>query len=206
MSVEYLAMCNLDFNAIFELMNMCEELNSSCVKYLINCYINGQFDWYEKFYDLRNHMYGDLIYFICRHARTEIVIYILKIYDENNLGVNRISNGYTLIYILCQKGNTAEINYMLDIYVKKNLDLEMSVNGRVNPLMDLCYHGKPQTIKRIFDIYIEKKLNLNCVIYNGLGCINLLDENRVANYGLKKNTMQMYFLSLEKDVFTSESR
>lgn len=68
MSVEYLSLCNLDQDAQSQSLNMRSELDFPCLKYLIDCYAHGRYNWYEQYYDSNIGVHRELIYFICRYS------------------------------------------------------------------------------------------------------------------------------------------
>lgn len=126
-------------------------------------------------------------------------MYILKIYVEKNLDLNRVTfNGDTPFNILCMVGTPLSISYLSNIYIEKNLDLRKTDYRMCEPITYLCCRGNSQIIKRMFDIYVGKKWDLDWETADGYNCVGLLG----CNPNLGDKSLQMYFLSLERDVFT----
>lgn len=160
-TIGYLSMCNLDKNAMGQLLNMFKFLNFQCAKYLIDCWDNGLYKWNELFVDHTANCHRMLIHFVCSYGNEQAILHILNIYAEKGLDVEcRDARERLPIRYLCCCDSFVTFNRIIDIYVERNLDLECVMSDGRTLLHLLCSNGPEQSIKRMVLLYIERNYDL----------------------------------------------
>lgn len=166
-SVEYLRLCNLDYRSLEILFNMCEKLDFSCIKYILDCYDEGKYDWNENYIDERTFSNKQPIHFICTYGSEQAMLYVLNLYMKNNLSLDCTDdNKMQPIHFICSNGSWQTIKYILDIYVEKNFDIECEDKYGMKPINYLCDFGSWTSIKYILDIYTKKNLSFDQDVEN----------------------------------------
>lgn len=179
-TVNYLAMCDLDEQAINTLFNMLHILDFSCVKYLIDCWDNGMYKWDRMFTDRKTGYCRALIHSVCSRGCERSIMYILNIYMKKDLDLRIVTSvGLTPLHILCYHDHSKIIHYVLDIYVERGWDLECVANNNGRTiLMSMHNCSSVQLVKRVVNIYIERNYDLERVTTNkGPNCLHILCEN-----------------------------
>lgn len=160
-TVEYLETVCLDYNARKQILMNCAKLNFSCGKYLIDCYLDGIYEWDENI-ELYSHL--QTIPFNCMMCwcNEKIVLYLLNMCVEKKfVHALTFTNHHGMmcsIHHLSVRGNTNMINRILDIYIKYNLNFECKTSHGFKAIDYILRFGTLQTIKRIIDIYVEMSL------------------------------------------------
>lgn len=82
-TVSYLSTCNLDRDAMGELLNMLKKLDFSCIQYLIDCWVNGLYKWDDLFVDhIADGHHHMLIHYVCACGNEQAILYMLDIYAK----------------------------------------------------------------------------------------------------------------------------
>lgn len=159
-TVEYLETVCLDYNARKQILLDCIKLNFSCAKYLIDCYLNGIYDWSERV-DFNCYTWAipfNHIIFCCSEP---IILYLLDMCIEKKLTpilTHKCSKKTCSIHYLIGRRITNIVNRTLDICIEHNLDLECKSEYGFRAIDLICMYESYQPIKRIIDIYMEKGL------------------------------------------------
>lgn len=208
-TVDYLSTCKLNRVSIHLLLNITDQLDFSCSKYLIDCWNYGLYDWKDTFMDPRAGVGArvQLIYFVCNYWCEEAILYILDIYEEQNLDLN-CGDCETLypIEILCIYGTQRTINRILDIYIARNLNLEDVSGGGLTLLQFLCTNERCDipTMGRVTNIYIERNYDLERETKDKFNALHLVCKD--GNMGTIKYLIDIFVerqLILKKEKYTS---
>lgn len=183
-TVEYLKRCKNDYNMRFDLFRRLtnRNLGFQCVKYLIDCYNEGNTSWDEHFnFDCRHDL--SPIQILCKYGDFEMAKYVLDKWIEQKLNSQgEISDleKYNLIQIICSNYNGFNLGktqckilcYLLDIYNSYNLNLGNRTNdSNTNSLIMLieqerfCYDHKTIS-KHVLDIFVRRGMYTDLMYAN----------------------------------------
>lgn len=150
MSVDYLKMCDLthdDRETLFSILRF-GSINFECMKFIIDCYGDGTFDWSEIFDHFGGFTYCSPFRIICSQCTEETILYMLDVCDKCNLSTKfteyindkylevhssmlSIIGGFITGDWLGSEFSSHDVNFekimicVLDIYVRKNLCLNL---------------------------------------------------------------------------------
>lgn len=200
-TVEYLKSSLLDHQARTEILLECSKLNFPCVKYLIDCYLDGTYNWDEKIY-CEFFTWAIPFNYILFQCHEHIILYLLNICVEKNFTHVLIHEGHhktcSIHYLSCCR-NIIIVNRVLDICIENGLDICCETESGYRVIDYLCLRETCQPIKRIIDFYVERDLIFdNCPLVRTLR--QRLEANRKPNVS---TIMTMYFDELPRAEFTS---
>lgn len=157
-TVEYLQICDLNYDALSKLFERSDILDFSCGKYLIDCYANGTRCWDEMFpIPFEPSIKVPVIIIFCGMQNEQIVNYALDVCFRLGLDAQcKKLIGSNILYILCKHYKSKSVMYVLDAYVKYNIDFDGDCCRGWTPVHLVFEYCDVQVIKHIINIYIEK--------------------------------------------------
>lgn len=181
-SVNYLTMCDLNYEARFKLLHMFGSIDFLCALYLIDCWTDGLYDWDEK-YDYDEDSYN-FAHFVGRGGNESLVKYFLDRCIMKNLDLEqKTGRGITLLQMFNYNLSCCKIwDHVINTWIEKNLDmynltsydlkLYKSVGGDTF-LSNLCRGGTFQQIKRVTTVYVKRKYDLGHKNMYGKNCFQI---------------------------------
>lgn len=188
-TVEYLKTHYLNRSARCKLLLSLNELDISCVLYLLDCYKNGIYRWNEVF--LVNNELRKAINLICMCGSTETITVLLNmVMDGKEIFLETNTDGIPImIHFICKYQQPVSVNRILDIYLEKEFNLECVTDHGSTPFHLICCYQNSQLVNRMLDIYLEKGLDLKKQNKNGDTPIDLIFKHQSS---LKTRVLKIY--------------